>query len=369
LEGGKVLAKEKALNAAIRLCNTMIKKYPEAKDLPPEGKFLYHQGVFLSGMMKTYELIGEEKYFNYIKEWVDSLIDDDGNICGCIPEMMDFLQPGILLFPLYKKTKEEKYRKALYHIGDCYKDWPKNEEGGYWHKHCLPNQMWLDGLYMGGPFHAEFSAFSGEEKFLNEAVKQAQVMYEHTLDKKTGLLFHVWNSDKSMEWANPETGCSPEIWSRGLGWYSIAIMDIIEYLPRESDGYKLLEEIVKTLFKNIMKYRDPEKKIWYQVVDKPDEAGNWLEGSGTFLFIAAFAKAIRFGILEDTYKDFTNESFEGAYNSVTHRGEDLLVDNVCIWTSVGDYDNYIGRPTSENDLHGVGTFLLMCSEVAKMNEI
>ena len=360
---------ENALNAAIRLCNTMMKKFPEAKDLPPEGRFLYHQGVFLSGMMKTYELTGEEKYFNYIKEWVDSVVDEEGNIDWHDPTMLDFLQPGILLFPLYKKTKDEKYKKAILRIADYLRDWPKNEFGGFWHKHCLQNQMWLDGLYMGGPFHAEFSSFSGEVKFIEEAVNQALIMYEHTLDEKTGLLFHVWDSSKTKEWADPETGCSPEIWGRGLGWYAMAIMDIIEYVPKESPQRAKLEKIVNTLFRNIMKYRDKEKKIWYQVVDKPDAPGNWLEGSGSFLFVAAFAKAIRFGVLEADFKAFTNESFDGAYNSVTHKGDDVFVDNVCIWTSVGDYENYIGRPTSENDLHGVGTFLLMCCEVAKMNLI
>lgn len=359
--------KEMAINAARRLCDTMMRKYPEAKDLPPEGKFLYHQGVFLSGMMKTYELTGEEKYFHYIKDWVDSIIDEDGNIDWHDPSMLDYLQPGILLFPLYEKTKEEKYKQAIYRIADYLRNWPKNDIGGFWHKYELPNQMWLDGLYMGAPFHAEFSAFSKEEKFLDEAVKQALIMYENTLDEKTGLLFHVWDSGMTEPWADPQTGCSPEIWSRGLGWYTVAIMDIIEYLPKEYGEYKALEKIVKTLFTNIMKYRDDEKKIWYQVVDKKNAEGNWLEGSGSFLYIAAFAKAIRCGILDNTYKDFTNESFDGAYNSVTHRGEDILVDNVCIWTSVGDYDNYIGRPTSENDLHGVGAFLLMCCEVAMMN--
>lgn len=358
---------EMTIQAAEHLCCTMMRKFPDAGDLPPKGHFLYHQGVFLSGMMKTYELTGDEKYYKYIKSWVDAIIQEDGSIVWHDPSTLDYLQPGILLYPIYKKTNDERYKIAISKIAEYMRDWPKNCVGGFWHKYELPNQMWLDGLYMAGPFQAEYTGFSGEPHFLDEAAKQAILMYEHTLDEKSGLLLHAWDSEKTQPWANATTGLSPEIWSRGLGWYAVAIVDILECMPKEHPLRYRLETIVDVLFKNIMKYRDEEKKIWYQVTNKGNIPDNWLEGSGSSLFTAALAKAIRLGLLDKEYIPFVNESFKGGFNAVKHDGEDIFVNNVCIWTSVGDFNNYIERPTAENDLHGVGAFLLMCTEVARIN--
>lgn len=359
--------KENALRAGVALCDTMMRKFPRAADLPPKQLFHYHQGVFLSGMMNVYELTQDEKYFNYIKEWIDSIIKPDGTIETYDPTRLDDIQPGILLFPLYKRTGDERYRKALNTLIDILRSWKKNNAGGFWHKDIHPDQMWLDSLYMGGPIQAEFSVFNGEPNFLDEAAKQAIIMYDNMLDEKTGLMFHAWDESRNAQWADKKTGLSSEIWGRAQGWYVVAILDILQFMPENHPRRECLIEIERRILGSIIKYRDDIKKMWYQVVDKVDGKDNWIETSCSCLFTAALSKAVRMGVIGEDNIEYINECFEAIYNSIKKDGSDVIVNNVCVGTGVNDYCGYIERPTVENDLHGVGAFLLMCAEVSRIN--
>ena len=93
----------KPIDYAKASCETMMRKFA-AQDLPPKGHFHYHQGVFLSGVYQTYRLCGDERYFQYIKDWVDSIIDENGEIHTFDKGQLDDIQPGILLYPLLDKT-------------------------------------------------------------------------------------------------------------------------------------------------------------------------------------------------------------------------------------------------------------------------
>ncbi|NLK75153.1 MAG: glycoside hydrolase family 88 protein [Clostridiales bacterium] len=342
-------------------CDTMMRKY-KAKELPPEGRFHYHQGVFLSGMYKTYELCGDEKYFTYIKEWVDSIIDENGNINKYDPGQLDDIQPGILLFPLLDKTGDMRYQKALDELLMVVKKFPRNGVGGFWHKEWYPNQMWLDGLYMAGPICAEYAKRYNKPEFTDIVVEQAILMNEKTKDEKTGLLYHAWDYSKEEDWADPETGLSPEFWGRSIGWVPVAILDDLDYIDEKQEGYDSLCEIVRELLIAVCNYQS-DSGLWYQVIDKMDEKDNWLETSCSSLFVAAICKAVRKGILDASYLAKAKKGFEGVIDSLKWEGDNLIVGNVCIGTGVGDYKHYIERPVSENDLHGVGAFLIMCAEV------
>ena len=359
--------RNKSIEIACRMCDTMIRKFPDASDLPPKQLFHYHQGVFLSGMMSAYELSKNEKYYNYVKEWVDSIIEEDGNINTYDPTRLDDIQPGILLFPLIERTKSEKYEIALQTLINIIKEWKKNSSGGFWHKEIHPNQMWLDSIYMGGPIQVLYSEYSNDKTFLEEAINQAVIMFENMYDKNSGLMFHAWDESKKEEWADNITGLSSEVWGRALGWYVYALLEIIDHVPSEHPKRNRLIEIEKHLLENLIRYRESENKLWYQVVNKGECDGNWLETSCSCLFTAAIAKAVRIGVLEKQYIEYSNECFEAVYESVEKTNEDILVNNVCVGTGVCDYQGYIERPTSENDLHGVGAFLLMCTEIAKVN--
>ena len=252
---------------------TMMRTY-EASKLPPEGRFHYHQGVFLSGVYKTYELCKEEKYAQY---------------------------------------------------------------------------------------GAEFN----RPEYFDEVIFQALTMQKHTRDAKTGLMYHAWSYDKKAEWADPETGCSPEFWGRAMGWVPVALLDELDFIPLEHAGRKELEKMAINLLKSLVAFQSEEGR-WYQVVDKGADAGNWLENSCSCLYVAALCKAVRKGLLDREYLEYARKGYEAVINSLTWQGEDLLVGDVCIGTGVGDYDHYIHRPVSTNDLHGVGAFLLMCEEMEQV---
>lgn len=350
------------------LCDTILKKFP-APQLPPVHCFHYNQGVCLSGMQKIYYLCKEEKYAEYIKDWVDSTIDENGKIDYFDITQIDYLNPGILLFRLNEITEDGRYKKALDYLLSVLEGWKVNEEGGFWHKECYPNQMWLDGLYMAGPLAMEYGAKFNEPKWFDVVTKQALLMKKHLLDEKTGLYYHAWDCSKEVAWCDKVTGRSPEFWGRAIGWYIIASIDILDYLPRWHKNYKEMVETVYHLLCALVDFQDKESGMWYQVVDKGDREENWLESSCSSLFTAALYKAMRKGYIDKSFLEFAEKGFKGTL-SVVKFDEDgnELVGEICIGTSVSDYQTYIERPRSVNDLHGMGAFLLMCAEKQMYDE-
>lgn len=345
-------------------CDTMMRKFT-AQELPPKGHFHYHQGVFLSGVYNTYNLCKEEKYFTYIKDWLDSIIDEKGEIYTFDKGQLDDIQPGILLFPLFDRTGDSRYQKALDTLLPVIKDFPRNEEGGIWHKEWYPHQMWLDGLYMAGPISAEYAKRYNKPEYLDIVIEQALLMEKKTRDEKTGLLYHAWDCSMKESWADSVTGLSPEFWGRSIGWVPVAVLDDLDFIDNSHQGYEAMSELVRNLLIAVCRYQS-EGGLWYQVVDKVGAEGNWLETSCSCLFTAALCKAVRKGILNKDYLVPARKGFEGIIDSLQWDGEDLLVGNVCIGTGVGDYKHYCERPVSVNDLHGVGAFLIMCAEVQQI---
>ena len=349
-------------------CETMMRKF-EAPKLPPVGHFHYHQGVFLSGVYQTYLLTKDERYFNYMKAWVDSIVaKEDGRIHWYDPGELDDMQPGILLFPLYERTGESCYRKAIGDLMERIDHYPKNAAGGFYHKECCPQQMWLDGLYMGGPLCTMYGAAFGEPKYFDIAAQQALLMEEKTKDPKTGLWYHAWDEARLQPWADKETGLSSEFWGRSIGWVPVAILDEMDLIPEDHPLYPELKRLVTELLTAVCKYQSEDGR-WYQVVDKGDKEGNWLENSCSCLFAAALAKAVRKGFLPESYLEKAKRGYEGVIRSITWEGEDIQIGNICIGTCVGDYKHYCERPVSTNDLHGAGAFLLMNTELQRALDV
>lgn len=345
-------------------CDTFIKKYA-APDLPPVKKFHYHQGVFLSGMEKIYYLTGDEAYAQYIQDWVDSIIAEDGSIHEYDPGMLDDIQPAILLFRLYETTRKGKYKAALKELSGVLDRFNQNPEGGFWHKVYHPDQMWLDGLYMAGPLEAQLGAKFDEPDRFDICVRQAFLMKQH-MTSSSGLLYHAWDYSHSQPWADEKTGCSAEVWGRALGWYVVSVLDILDYLPKWHKARQELIEIEYHLLKNLINYQDADSGLWYQVVDKPDAAGNWTELSCSCLFCAALFKAMRCGYVSDYFYPAAKKGFCGVIDALSYDHEvGIEINRVCIGTDVCDYDGYIARPCSTNDLHGAGAFLIMCAECAE----
>lgn len=344
-------------------CDTMMRRFV-SRDLPPKGHFHYHQGVFLSGVYKTYLQCKEEKYFQYMKEWVDSVIDENGEIHDYDPGQLDDIQPGILLFPLLERTKDDRYRKALDTLSGHVWNFRRNEAGGFWHKNWFPNQMWLDGLYMAGPISAQYAYQFNRPEFFDCAIEQALLMRKMTEDRETGLWYHAWDCSKEAEWANPETGLSPEFWGRSIGWVPVAVLDELDFIPPAHPRYHDMCALVQDLLEAVCHYQSEEGR-WYQVVDKGAQEGNWLENSCSCLYVAAICKAVRKGLLDRDYLDRAKAGYDAVVRSIVWDGEDIQIGNVCIGTGVGDYRHYCERPVSVNDLHGAGAFLIMCAEAAE----
>lgn len=355
------VAEYTALEYAKMACNTMQKKFT-AEKLPPVGHFFYHQGVFLSGVYQTYLRNHDEALFQYIKDYVDAVLADDGKILVHNGRELDDLQAGILLFPLWEKTGDVKYRNAIAQLGQELQDYPRNPDGGFWHREVWARQMWLDGLYMGGPLEVEYGTKFGHPEMVDDAIHQVELMREHCRDERTGLWYHAWDGSegKKEPWADPITGKSPEFWGRSIGWVPIALLDDMTLIGSDHPGYARLAEILIDLLTSVARYQSAEGR-WYQVVDKGDRLDNWLETSCSSLFTAALYRAVAAGILPDRYLDQAHKGYEAVVKGMENNGKYLHVSRVCVGTGLGDYRFYVDRPATTDDLHGQGAFLLMCA--------
>lgn len=340
--------------------------FPAAYDLPPARRWHYHQGVFLLGVLRYWEETEDESLIAYIEEYADFLIAEDGYIDLAATEL-DAMQAGVLLFPLLKRTGKEKYRKGLDYIISLLDGFHKTPEGGFWHKDKYPDQQWLDGLYMAGPVSVRYAGETGRKDLFDLFTRQAKLIYNRTKDPDTGLLRHGFDYSRKASWADRESGQAPECWGRALGWFPAAILDMLDVFPREYPGYGELERIFLDLIPPIVRFQDPGSGLWYQVIDRGDDPRNWSETSCSALFLYSLAKGIRTGRLGPEYAGHLIRGLRGIMGK-TSRDENgyLHVNDICIGTGIGDYQFYLDRPRSTDDLHGVGAFVLACVEAEKL---
>lgn len=348
--------KERLLELAEKSVKTVMNKFTPA-ELPPAGRFHYHQSVFLMGAFDVYQVTQNKDYLDYIIAYFNNIIDENGNF-EYRREELDTLQVGYLLFDLFEITQDQRYVIALKKLVAMIDTFNMTTEYGFWHKDKYPYQMWLDGLYMAGPFMLRAAKFFHRPELIQQVLYQEKLMRKHMFDGQTGLPYHAWDEKRIQPWANKETGCSPEFWGRSVGWYGAAINDILSELGERDYGQSPLVNQLQEYVDSLLKFRDPEKHVWYQVVDKINADDNWLESSSTALYIYSIAKAINNGYLSRDYQKVLDESVSGLINEfIIEEGDQAHLNNICIGTSAGVYEYYIERPQSEDDLHGVGTYL------------
>lgn len=343
----------------------------KAEDLEPKGAFFYHQGVFLSGIEGIYEITSDKKYDQYIHDYLDMFICDNSYISKYKRiTSLDARQAANLAYRIYLETKDERYFECIRYCTETLKEYPKNSLGGLYHMPETKNQMWLDSLYMAGPLCVKYASLTGDTYFYDLPVRQALIMQEKMTDKKSGLMFHAWDESKKAEWADKETGLSAIIWGRALGWVVVALPQIISFLPSSYPGRDQLISMERNLIKNIVKYQDKKSGMWFQVTDCPNRKGNWVETSCTCLFVKGIASSVNAGIIDEEYIQYAKDGFDGVINNSYDRaGGKTVIKGICVGTGVdeGTFEHYISRPTTENDLHGGGAFLMMCSEMEKYN--
>ncbi|QAY67637.1 glycoside hydrolase family 88/105 protein [Paenibacillus protaetiae] len=345
------------LEWAAAAADAVMGEYTPAQ-LPPARRWHYHQGVFLCGLEQLGRAAGDSRYDTYIQGYVDELVDEHGNLYFARDEL-DSIQAGLLLFRLHERTGEAKYRIAADKLCGLFGTLNQTSEGGFWHKDKYPYQMWLDGLYMGGVFALQYANSYGEGHLRALALRQERLMRAHMKDGRTGLLYHAWDESRRMPWADPETGCSPEFWGRSIGWYALALTEFIGLLPPADPAREELAAELAALIGALVRYQDERSGLWYQVVDKGGEPDNWLETSCSSLFVYAIASAVRQGVAGGSYLLAASKGFDGLASRMEQDSSGRLrMPGICIGTSAGDYGNYVTRPTSSNDLHGVGAFIM-----------
>lgn len=360
-----------------RTALTILNKYPQAWQLDgnEKPKWDYKMGFVLSGFEKLYQKTNDKKYLNYIKEYVDGMIDSTGNIKKYdIKEYnIDYLNPGKLLFNLYEITKDSRYLQIIGKLRNQLETQPRTASGGFWHKQIYPNQMWIDGLYMAEPFYTQFTVKYEKGKSLDDIARQFELVHNHIVDKKTGLVYHAWDESKEIAWADKQTGTSPTIWGRGIGWYMVALVETLDYFPKSHPKYKVLVEYLNQISKNVNQYKS-ESGLWYQVADKPELFGNYVEPSASGMIIYAFAKGANKGYLAGSYKSTAKKSFDSfvkEFVKVDKKGE-VNILNVSSNIGLGgkpfrDGTNqyYLTAKPKENGAIGIGAFLLASIELEK----
>ncbi|WP_159520286.1 glycoside hydrolase family 88/105 protein [Sunxiuqinia indica] len=318
----------------------------------------------------------DPKYSDYMEAYIDQMVEKDGTIPRYSMEKynIDLINPAKNLIILYKKTGEEKYKKALGQFITQMENHPKTKSGGYWHKKRYPSQIWLDGVYMGMPFLSMYAREFDAPKWYDVATHEIELVYEKTRDPKTGLLYHAWDESKEQKWADPETGLSPHFWSRAMGWYVMAIVDVLDDLPEDHPDRADLIEILKNTIDALLQVRDEESGVWYQVLDQGNREGNYLEGSGTAMYIYAMAKGANKGYLDNKYFDIASEAFDDMVETFIIEDEDGLPSMVNICGSCGlggnpyrdgSYEYYTTETIVKNDCKGVGPFILAAVELDK----
>ncbi len=318
----------------------------------------------------------DQKYSDYMKAYIDYFVQEDGTINGykLNDYNIDRIRPGLNMLELYQRTGDEKYKIAIETLVKQAEGQPKTNSGGFWHKKIYPHQMWLDGLYMASPFLARYAHDFNQPQWFDEVTFQIKEVYKHTLDKNTGLVYHAWDESKEQRWCNPETGQSKHFWSRATGWYMMTLVDVLDYLPEDHKDRSEILLILNNLSESLLKVRDTETGLWYQVLDHGGVEGNYLETSGTAMFIYTFAKGANKGYLDKKYLEIASISFDSMVNNMVKTGEDGLpvLTNICGACGLGgnpyreaDYEYYVTEKQVDNDPKGVAPFILAAIQLNK----
>lgn len=342
-------------------------------------KWAYVPGLIGKAMLELWKTTGETKYYNYAKAYVDTIIDEEGLIHGKfeIDQFnIDNINSGKILFDFYHETKNEKYKSAIFTLRKQIEWMPRTSEGGFWHKRIYPWQMWLDGIYMGSPFYAQFIKEFGNEVNYNDVAKQIILIDEKTYDPNINLHYHGWDESKIQRWADPKTGLSPNFWSRAIGWYSMGLVDVLDYFPENHPKREKILEILLRAIDGVVKYQDEKTGLWYQVLDQADRNGNYLEASGSSMFVYSIAKAVKKGYIDKSYFKIAKKGYNGILENLIRVDENGMVNLTQCSCSAGlggnpyrdgSYEYYINEEIVENDGKSVGPFILASLLMERMN--
>ena len=363
-----------------RMALSEIKRFPDPTllDFRDKPKWSYTNGLVLQAMSKVYEETNNQKLYDYIYDYANRMIEEDGAIktYKMSNYNLDMIKSGDAIYYVYNKTEEPRFKNVMDTLHKQLEGQPTTSEGGYWHKKVYPYQMWLDGVYMAEPFHTKYakSYMDDEEakKVYDKIMLQFDLIEKYSRDPETGLYYHGWDESKEQKWANNETGTSPNFWSRAMGWYGMAMVDVLDYLPEDHPGRKKLVNYLNQYAEALMKVQDKETGLWYQVLDEADKEGNYLEATGSAMFAYTFAKGANQGYLPENYLAEAEKTYEGILENLITVEEDGTVNlnKCCAVAGLGgnpyrdaSFEYYVNEEIRSNDPKGTGPFIMASLEL------
>lgn len=350
-----------------------------ARHTAPRAQWHYEHGLILKAIEEVWRLDKSQELLDFIQAYLDTFVGKDGSIMTYRLEEynLDQVNPGKNLLFLHEVTGQERYRIAAATLRSQLATHPRTASGGFWHKKIYPQQMWLDGLYMQGPFYAQYARIYGPAANFDDIVQQFVLVEKHTRDQASGLLYHAWDESRQQLWANPDTGCSPHFWSRAMGWFGMALVDVLDWLPLEHKGRPDILAILGRYVEALGKYQDEASGMWYQVLDQGAREGNYLESSGSSMFVYTILKAVRMGYISGSgMESMAKRGFEGLKNlrlGTDDRGLPSL-GGICSVAGLGgtpyrdgSFQYYVSEKIVADDYKGLGPFILACVEMERRN--
>ncbi len=350
-----------------------LEKIREGKDV----SWNYIDGCMLTALTAMTEITGDDMYAAFVEKTADSFVREDGSIDTFQAEKhaLDDYNEGRILFPMYRRTENEKYRKAAEMLRRSLDEQPRTPEGNFWHKEVYPDQVWLDGTYMALPFLAMYEDNFGQGE-IRDIMEQLRTVRKRMRDPETGLYYHGYDASRKAFWADPETGLSRNFWLRAIGWYSLALADLAEIIPKGMEERDELAETLRDLMKSISVYADPDSGMYYQVVDQGGREGNYSETSGSAMIACAMLKGARLGVLDGEFRAQGKKTFEGIVRDHLKIRDGMAeLDNICLVAGLGpennrrrdgSYEYYISEPVVSNDAKGAAPFVLCYTEIRRM---
>jgi unsaturated rhamnogalacturonyl hydrolase len=334
-------------------------------------------GMQIAALQKLDAISPDARYKNALVSVPGSYITSEGKITGFNAEMfsIDKTKAGEMIILLEQRTHESKYRTAVDLLRANLKRHPRTSEGAFWHRVIYPNQLWLDGVYMGMPFLAQYAAVyetgAAQHESFTEAVHEFVIARNHLRNPKTGLYYHAWDESKKADWADKTTGRSAQYWSRGMGWYAMALVDVLDFLPAsETELRKTIIDIINEFAPDILRYQDAATGTWWQITDRPGALGNYRESTASAMFTYFLAKAINHGYLPDSYRAAALKSYTGLINEFAsvHPDGKISMNGQCLVVGLGfgrdgSYNYYMTEPITSNDAKGNTAFIAAGLEI------
>ena len=366
------------------MARSEMKRWPQSWqiDYSKRPKWSYSVGTELDALLKVADRYHDDRLAAYALAYVDSLVAPDGTINTYKLDAynLDNIKNGTLLLTAYDRTGDERYLKAAHTLWEQLKGQPRTADGGYWHKKIYPHQMWLDGLFMAEPFSAKYANrfLSGKEKedAWNHIVDQFTVVAAHTYDPATGLYRHGWDESKGQRWADPTTGQSAHAWGRAMGWTFMAMIEVLDEMPADHPRRGEMTALVKQFADGILSAQDTKSGLWWQVLDQPGREGNYLEATASAMYIYGLLKAVRTGLLPESYLNAALTGWAGLQRQLLRKDKDgtISLTGCCAVAGLGgsgryrdgSFDYYISETVRDNDAKGVGPFINACLEIEQL---